>query len=96
MIRHVVMFRWKPETDEAVAELARALGRLPSIIPEIRAYHFGADAGLNSGNYDFVVSADFDAADGYLAYRDHPEHRNVAESLIVPNMTDRAAVQFEF
>jgi hypothetical protein len=95
MFRHVVMFRWKPETTaEAVAAVADALAGLPAKIPELRAYHFGSDARINAGNYDFVVSADFDDESGYLAYRDHPEHRAVADTLIVPHITDRAAVQF--
>jgi hypothetical protein len=95
MFRHVVMFRWKPETtDEAVAAVADALAGLPAKIPELRGYHFGSDARINAGNYDFVVSADFDDESGYLAYRDHPEHRAVADTLIVPHITDRAAVQF--
>ena len=76
--------RWLPD----------ALAGLPGKIPELRAYHFGTDARINVGNYDFVVTADFDDEAGYLAYRDHPEHRAVADTLIVPHITDRAAVQF--
>jgi hypothetical protein len=62
----------------------------------IRAYRFGADAGLNEGNYDFVVTADFDDADGYLAYRDHPDHKKLVSELLAPFVARRAAVQFDW
>ena len=97
MIRHVVLFRWKPEaTDEQKMLVAAELGRLPSVIPSIRAYVFGADAGINQGNAEFAVTADFDDEAGYLAYRDDPTHREVIAKHIAPISADRTAVQFEF
>ena len=48
MFRHVVTFRWKPETGpDAAAELSAALGELPAVIPVLRDYRFGPDAGLS-------------------------------------------------
>jgi len=96
MFRHTVMFRWTPETTaEHIAAVEAALGDLPGVIPELRAYAFGPDAGVNEGNFDFVVVADFDDVDGYLAYRDHPRHRAVVTELITDHVADRAAVQFD-
>ena len=95
MFRHVVMFRWKPETPaEAVAEITERLEGLPAIIPQLQAYRLGPDAGVNPGNFDFVVVADFDSSDDYLAYRDDETHRAIAETLIAPRIADRAAVQY--
>ena len=51
----------------------------------------GPDAGINEGNYDFAVVADFDDADGYLGYRDHPAHRAVVDKHITPIVATRAA-----
>jgi hypothetical protein len=97
MIRHVVMFRWKPETtSEAVAALEEELSKLPAEVPEIHRYTFGADAGLNEGNFDFVVVADLATVDDYVVYRDHPTHQALIEQHTRPNMAERAAVQFEF
>ena len=47
----------------------------PAAIAEIRDYRFGPDAGINEGNFDFVVVADFESDDDYVVYRDHPVHR---------------------
>ena len=94
MFRHVVMFRWiDGVTDAQVAAISDALLKLPSIIPEMRAYWVGSDAALTDGNYDYVVVADFDDADGWRAYRDNPEHQRIAVEMIRPLVAARAAVQ---
>ena len=97
MIRHVVLFRWTPEaTAEQKERVAAELSRLPALVPSLRDYRLGANLGLNPGNFDFAVAADFDDAEGYLAYRDHPEHRAIVAEFIQPIVTERAAVQYEF
>ncbi|MDS1270551.1 Dabb family protein [Lipingzhangella sp. LS1_29] len=93
-IRHVALFRWLPDTTpEQVAEVERRLGELPGQIPELRAYAFGADVGVSTGNFDFAVVADVDDVDGFRAYRDHPEHQKVL-GVISALLAERAAVQF--
>ena len=82
MFRHVVMVRLTEDmTDDQKEALRAGLSRLPEVITDIRAYRFGEDARLNEGNFDFVVTADFDDADGYLAYRDHPDHKKLVAEL---------------
>ncbi|HVL94118.1 MAG TPA: Dabb family protein [Acidimicrobiales bacterium] len=96
MLRHTVVFRWRlgiPSGD--VDEVTAALRRLPSTIPELRAYHVGRDAGLTGGNWDFAVVADFDDAAGWRAYLDHPAHQE-ALARIRAMAEERAAVQYEF
>ena len=96
MIRHVVLFRW---TDEAAPEqkqrAADELGRLPALVPSLRTFSLGPDLGINQGNFDFAVAADFDDVDGYLAYRDHPEHRAIVAQFTTPIVAQRFAVQYE-
>jgi hypothetical protein len=95
MIRHVVVFEWNDDvTDDHVEAVATALAALPATIDTIRAYRFGPDAGLNQGNFDFAVSADFDDEAGYLVYRDHPAHQAFIASFLAGRITQRAAVQF--
>ena len=96
MFRHVVMFRWTDEVDAAhVASVEAALSELPASISSLRSYRFGADARVNDRNFDFVVTADFDDVDGYIAYRDHPDHLAMIDRLIKGRVAERAAVQFE-
>ncbi|QXJ24951.1 Dabb family protein [Actinomadura graeca] len=94
--RHVVMFMWAEGTTTGQQEeVAARLGELPGVIPEIRGYSLGADAGVNSSSYDFAVVADFADREGYLAYRDHPAHRAVIDHFITPIVASRAAIQYE-
>lgn len=95
MIRHCVILTLKPDTTEAqVQDILDGLHGLPAAIPEIRAYTFGIDAGIDDGNASLSVVADFDDAAGYATYRDHPVHRKVVVELIRPVLAARAAVQF--
>jgi Stress responsive A/B Barrel Domain len=97
MIRHNVLFKWKPETtDEEKQRVATELAKLPSIVPSLRAFASGPDAGLAQGNFDFTASADFDDEAGFFAYRDDPAHREIVERYILPITAQRVAVQFEF
>ena len=46
-------------------------------------------------NCDFAVVADFDDADSYLTYRDHPLHREVVKNYVDPIVARRFAVQYQ-
>ena len=95
MLRHVVLFKWNDGTTEfdkkAVEE---GLSSLPGVIPEIRRYEFGGDAGLADGNFDFAVVADFDTQADYEIYQANPEHLRVVQESIRPVISSRAAIQY--
>jgi hypothetical protein len=94
--RHVVMFAWAEGTTTSQQEEVRArLAELPAVIPEVGSLSLGTDAGVNPGNFDFVVVGDFADRDAYIAYRDHPAHRAVVDGYIKPILDRRAAVQYE-
>jgi hypothetical protein len=95
VFRHVVMFRWADDVDDGhVADVGARLDRLADTIEEIRSYRHGVDAGVNDGNFDYVVVADFDSVDDYLAYRDHPAHTAFIADVIAGRIDARAAVQY--
>jgi hypothetical protein len=97
VIRHTVVFQWNGDaTQEQKQQVATEVAKLPSMVPSIRAFASGPDVGLNKGNFDFAVSADFDDEVGYLAYRDDPGHRDIVQRFVLPLAAQRAAVQFEF
>ena len=96
MIRHVVLFTWKPEaTAEQKQAVHAELAKMPPTIDTIRAYKYGPDVGISPTNSDYVVVADFDDAAGYVTYRDHPVHRAMVEQYVIPMVAGRAAIQFE-
>jgi|SRR5271165_2402253 len=96
MIRHVVLFTWtEGMTDALEQQFAAELNALAPKLPGVRAYHAGPDEGINDGNYDFAVVADFDDIDSYLGYRDNAEHQDIIQRFSRPNTKSRAAVQYE-
>jgi hypothetical protein len=96
MVRHVVLFAWIPEaTDKQKQRAAEELRALPPLMTGLRSFHVGPDAGIIEGTFDFALVADFEDAESYLAYRNHPAHRAVVEQVINPIAKERVAVQYE-
>ena len=97
MIRHVVMFRLKEDATTAqVDDFLADLRSLPEIVPQVKGFSVGRDVGVNAGNFDVAAAVDFENLEGYLAYRDNPEHQRMIRekgSLII---AERSAVQFEW
>jgi len=96
MFRHTVLFAWDDAmTKDMERQFAAELSALAARMPGVRAYHAGPDAGLTEGNFDFAVVGDFDDVAAYVAYRDHPEHRDIISRFSAPHARNRAAVQYE-
>ena len=97
MLRHVVLFRWKPEISGADIQSVRdSLAELPTSIPEICSYKYGDDVRLSDGNFDFALVADFENTQGFQTYAAHPDHQRVIAERIRPLVEERVAVQYEF
>jgi hypothetical protein len=95
MIRHVVVITWVPwATDEQKQRVSDELATLPPLMKGLHSYTFGPDIRVNSGNADLAIVADFDDADAYRAYRDHPAHVDVVQRVINPIADERRGVQF--
>lgn len=95
MVRHVALFRWKPETTaEDVSRIEAALRQLPEKIPCIQSYRFGRDLGVQDGNADFALVADFADESGLQTYSTHPDHLAVVTELIRPITERRDAIQY--
>jgi hypothetical protein len=97
MVRHVVCFQWKEGTmrEQEVDEVATAQRELLGPFPEVRSFKCGLDLGVNAGDRDFAMVAEFDSIDDQTIYRDYPPHQRVITDLIVPIRADRAAVQYD-
>lgn len=78
MLKHVVLFKFKPETSEAqIEQLAAGLGALPGIVEEIREFVFGRDIIRSERSYDFGLVSLFDDRAALDRYQVHPEHQKV-------------------
>ncbi|MEO5877650.1 MAG: Dabb family protein [Streptosporangiaceae bacterium] len=94
MIRHVVLFTWTEEaTDAQKALVSERLALLPGLIPQIERYEYGP--GLNPGNADFALTAEFADHEAFVTYRDHPDHQLFIKEVISPVLGKRSAIQYE-
>ena len=80
MIRHVVVFKLKPDVSPAQRdEWLETSRRLHDQIDLVRAYSIGADLLRLPRSYDVAVVADFDSLEDVRAYADHPVHLSAVE-----------------
>jgi len=94
MLRHCVMFTWNDgvsdETKQAIADGLDEMAKLSCV----HAYEHGPDAGVSDGNWDYVVVGDFASVEDYQQYATDADHVRLVTELIKPNISGRAAVQF--
>ena len=91
MIRHVVMWKFKPGTREEMERFLTGLQGL-YVIPQIRAQQVGVNC--VEGNYDAVLISDFDSLEDLETYKKDPRHVAVS-ALCKAIRTDRVAVDYE-
>ncbi|MBE9372865.1 Dabb family protein [Saccharopolyspora sp. HNM0983] len=77
MIRHVVLFRWKPDFDPT--EWFAAVRGLQHKIPEVKELSLGADVLHADRSWDAAIVADFDRIEDVAVYTAHPEHQPAVE-----------------
>ena len=92
MIRHVVIWKFNPDTRKEMAEFLAGLQGLYRVIPQIRAQQVGVNC--VEGNYDAVLISDFDSLAELETYKKDPRHVAVS-ALCKAIRTDRVAVDYE-
>ena len=93
MVKHIVMWKFKPGTEAEQRRFLEGLRELYGVIPEIREQEVGMNAG--SGNYDAVLVSVFDSPEALAAYQKDPRHQAVS-AICKAIREDRAAVDYEF
>jgi hypothetical protein len=75
MIKHVVFMKFKAGvTEKDIADLEKAMAKLPGRIPEIKEYQFGRDIVRSERSYDFALVSAFEDLDALKRYQPHPDH----------------------
>lgn len=96
MLKHVVLFKFKPETTEdEIDNLATGLGALPEIIAGIREFVFGRDVVRSERSYDFGLVSSFDDQAALDAYAIHPDHQLVVAH-VKKICSSVVAIDFEY
>lgn len=92
MIKHVVMWKFKPGTEAEARTFLSRLEGLKGVIPQI----VDQETGVNClpGNYDAVLISTFRTPEDLEAYKKDPRHQAVSQ-LCKSIREDRTAVDFE-
>lgn len=94
MIRHIVMWKFRPGTEEQQAEFLNKLRGLQGVIPELLRSEAAVNVGPG-GNYSAVLVSEFESLEALEAYKNDPRHKAVS-ALCKSIREDRVAVDYEF
>lgn len=76
MLIHCVAFTFKTSATPAQVEaLQEALTALPASLPFSVTSRHGPDIGHRATNADYGLVSEFESAEDFQAYLDHPTHR---------------------
>lgn len=84
LLRHVVCFRFKPETtEEQIQEIVDAFRALPSQIEQIHDFEWGTDVSVEgiAQGYTHCFLVTFLSEEDRDAYLPHPAHKAFGEVL---------------
>lgn len=93
MIRHIVMWRFRPGTEAEQERFLTGLRGLQGVIPELLRSEVAVSVGTD--NYDAVLVSEFESLETLERYKNDPRHKAVS-ALCKSIREDRVAVDYEF
>ena len=93
MIRHIVMWKFRPGTDAEQEQFLTGLRNLQGVIPQLLRCEVAVNVGED--NYDAVLVSEFESLEALEAYKNDPRHKAVS-ALCKSIREDRVAVDYEF
>lgn len=92
MIRHIVMWKFRPGTEAEQNRFFEGLRSLQGVIPQLLRCEVAVNVGQN--NYDAVLVSDFKSLEDLEIYKNDPRHKAVS-ALCKSIREDRVAVDYE-
>ena len=93
MIRHIVMWKFRPGTEAEQTRFFEGLRGLQGVIPQLLRCEVAVNVGKD--NYDAVLISDFASLQDLETYKNDPRHKALS-SLCKSIREDRVAVDYEF
>jgi hypothetical protein len=95
-LRHIALLNFKSGTTEnQIQAVLDGLAAMPETMDFIRRYEFGRDLEIMKGNPEVALVADFDSADHWHKYQNHPDHQRLVKEVIGPILDSLTRVQYE-
>ena len=92
MIRHIVMWKFRPGTEAEQEQFLSGLRALQGVIPQLLKSEVARN--VAPGNYDAVLVSEFRSLEDLDAYKNDPRHKAVS-ALCKSIREDRVAVDYE-
>lgn len=92
MIRHVVMWKFRPGTETEQKAFLTQLRDLQGVVPELLRSEVAVNAG--KGTYDAVLISEFESFETLERYQNDPRHKAVS-ALCKSIRLERASVDYE-
>ena len=93
MIRHIVMWKFRPGTEAEQKQFLEGLRALQGVVPQLLSSEVAVNVG--EGNYDAVLVSEFASLETLEAYKNDPRHQAVS-ALCKSIREDRVAVDYVF
>ncbi|MWC28876.1 Dabb family protein [Paenibacillus sp. MMS18-CY102] len=81
MITHIVMFKLKDRSPEAVERTAQVLRDMEGKIEQLKFLEVGLDVLHSERSYDIALVTKFESMEDLEAYQVHPVHKKVIEHM---------------
>ena len=96
MFTHIWSMTFTEEaTTDQRADFVATMAELPSQIEGVQSFRSGVDLGLNPGNSDVVIVAEFAEATAWSAYLDASAHVAFVHDRVTPLCASCGAIQFD-
>ena len=92
MVRHIVMWKFRPGTGAEQEKFLKELQALQGVIPQLVSSEVARN--VAPGNYDAVLVSEFQSLEDLEAYKKDPRHQAVS-ALCKSIREDRVAVDYE-
>lgn len=96
MIRHMVLFRFKPDATEAARKaVVDGLARLPSQFPAMRRFGLGENISQRDQSFSHVMTIEFATRRELEDYLNSDDHENFVVTWFKPNIEQRAIASYD-
>ena len=95
MIRHMLLFRFKPDASEELKTIVlEGLRELPNQFPAMRHFGMGLNESRRDQTFTHVMTVEFDTEEQLHAYLNSPYHEERVVRDFRPAVADRAIASY--
>ena len=94
MIRHIVLWRLKPDSTDVFPRIREALQAQCGRIPGLLRVEVGHNVSGSRRAVDMALVCDFESGEALAAYHRHPAHMET-RAIVDPLVTDHWIVDYE-